>query len=286
MGDKAQEDYDKEHGGGSKRNKTVRMDEDGNEYDDEEEYDDEYDEDDGSDDLERGGGSAREIKDLSKTKLSNQDYVKRAQTAKAKKGKYGVTVPTPFGFDTRDKKKSMTIREQKVEEMVREKRLAEDHVVKYQFRSKPIPPEVLIPKYQSIIEADLARRQTVRSHSLRITQQREQPFSFWEREKHNLAKKKTAIEEFEKSQVPTNTFKANPIPRACSVLIFAKKMKQEELLRGKRVRKNAEISFAKAKMPPTMQKWADRKKQEPPKKLEVEYSFTPDIGVPVTAKQL
>lgn len=81
-------------------------------------------------------------------------------------------------------------------------------------------------------------------------------------------------------------FKANPIPRACSVLIFAKKMKQEELKRGERIRKNAEISYAKAKMPPTMQKHADRKKQEPPKKLEVEYSFKPDLGPRVTAKQL
>ena len=40
-------------------------------------------------------------------------------------------MPTPFGFDTRDKQKSMTIREYKVEEMVREKRLEEDNVVKH-----------------------------------------------------------------------------------------------------------------------------------------------------------
>lgn len=55
-------------------------------------------------------------------------------------------------------------------------------------------------------------------------------------------------------------FKANPIPRACSVLIFAKKMREDDLKRGERIRKNAEIAFAKAKMPPTMQKAADRKK--------------------------
>ena len=79
-------------------------------------------------------------------------------------------------------------------------------------------------------------------------------------------------------------FKANPIPRACSVLIFTKKMKEDELKRGERVRKNAEIAFAKAKMPPTMQKYADRKKQEPPKKPEIEYSFKPDIGPTVTGK--
>lgn len=101
-----------------------------------------------------------------------------------------------------------------------------------------------------------------------------------------MAKKRAAIEEHEKGELNRPTFKANPIPRACSVLIFAKKMKQDELMRGQRIRKNAEISYAKAKMPPTMQKYADRKKQEPPKKLDVEYTFKPDIGPPVTAKQL
>ena len=39
-------------------------------------------------------------------------------------------------------------------------------------------------------------------------------------------------------------------------------------------------------MPPTMQKYADRKKQEPPKKPDVEYSFKPDIGPTVTGKML
>jgi len=81
-------------------------------------------------------------------------------------------------------------------------------------------------------------------------------------------------------------FKANPIPRACSVLIFAKKVHEDELKRGERIRKNAEMAFARAKMPPTMQKHADRKKQEPPKKLQEEYSFKPDIGPQVTGKML
>lgn len=69
-----------------------------------------------------------------------------------------MTVPKPFGFDMRDKSKHKTIRERKVEQMVQEKRLEEDALVKHQFRSKPIPPEVLIPRYNNIQEADLARR--------------------------------------------------------------------------------------------------------------------------------
>lgn len=59
-----------------------------------------------------------EENNLTKTKLTNNDYIQRAQSAKQKRGKYGVTVPTPFAFDTRDSRKTKTIRERKVEEMV------------------------------------------------------------------------------------------------------------------------------------------------------------------------
>jgi hypothetical protein len=96
---------------------------------------------------------------LSKTKLTDKDYIARAHSAKTRgRGKYGVTVPKPFGFDTRDARKSVTIREMKVEQMVNEKRQEEDSIVKHQFRSKPIPPEVLIPRYYNMLEAEQARR--------------------------------------------------------------------------------------------------------------------------------
>ena len=110
--------------------------------------------------------------------------MKRAEAAKAKKkGKYGVTVPKPFAFDMRDKTKPKTIRERKVEAMVQEQRRDERSHVERQFRSKPIPPEVLIPRYGTICEADLARRQAVRSQSVHLTKEREAPFSFWARDR-------------------------------------------------------------------------------------------------------
>ena len=56
-------------------------------------------------------------------------------------------MPKPFGFDLRDKTKSKTIAERKFEAMMMEKKINEDNIVKHQFRSKPIPPEVLIPRY-------------------------------------------------------------------------------------------------------------------------------------------
>lgn len=91
-------------------------------------------------------------------------------------------MPQPFGFDMRDKTKTKTIRERKIDEMIAEKKVAENNLIKHQFRSKPIPPAVLIPRYQSIIEADLARKQAVRSQSLKNTKEREAPFSFWARD--------------------------------------------------------------------------------------------------------
>jgi uncharacterized membrane protein len=47
--------------------------------------------------------------------------------------------------------------------MMMEKRINEDNVIKHQFRSKPIPPSVMIPRYQSILEADAARKEMIRS---------------------------------------------------------------------------------------------------------------------------
>jgi hypothetical protein len=154
----------------------------------------------GNDDIERDSpdrdGRQDALGDLSQTKLTNTDYMARAQSAKAaQKGKYGVTVPKPFGFDIRDKQRPKTIRGEWLEAESRKKQVQDDELVKRQFRSKPIPPEVLIPRYQNLLEADQARRANVRADSAAITRQREQPFSFWEREKHSQAAKKERIYE-------------------------------------------------------------------------------------------
>ena len=55
--------------------------------------------------------------DFRKERITNSDYVNKG----GKKGRYGVTVPKPFGFDIRDKVRPKTIREVKVERMVEEK---------------------------------------------------------------------------------------------------------------------------------------------------------------------
>jgi hypothetical protein len=61
------------------------------------------------------------------------------------------------------------------------------------------------------------RRMEVKKNSLAITKEREKPFSFYERDK---AKQALDQEEYLPWDLRKPSFKANPIPRACSVLIF------------------------------------------------------------------
>ena len=66
--------------------------------------------------------------------------------------------------------------------MVAEKKILEENHINFQFRSKPIPPEVLIPRYKSIVEAKQMRQMEVKKNSIAITKAREKPFSFYERD--------------------------------------------------------------------------------------------------------
>ncbi len=55
------------------------------------------------------------------------------------------TVPDPFEFDTREKVKGKSIRERKVEEMVREKQEEEERLLNHQFRANSVPAIVKTP---------------------------------------------------------------------------------------------------------------------------------------------
>lgn len=190
-------------------------------------------------------------------RVSGGDYLEKD----GKKGRYGVTVPQPFQFDIREKVRPKTIRERKVEQMMEEKQQEEQEHLNQTFRSKPIPPKVLKPQYEKINTANENRRNKVRQECVEITKQREAPFSFWERDKEKMMRRA----ETETSLLGLNQeclrkeFKANPIPKACSVLIYDQKIEEEEIARQKRVHEMAEISYAKSKMPSRMQKDMDRK---------------------------
>lgn len=130
-------------------------------------------------------------------------------------------MPQPFDFDIRDKVRPKGIREQKIEEMLEEKRFEES--LKNTFRCKPIPSKVLEPQYEKINTRNLKRRQKVKEDCIEITKQREAPFSFWNRDKEKMLRKvdsEAALNE----ECRRASFKANPIPKACSVLIYHQKV--------------------------------------------------------------
>jgi hypothetical protein len=81
-------------------------------------------------------------------------------------------------------------------------------------------------------------------------------------------------------------FRANPIPRSCSVLIFEQQNELAAKARTQRVAENAEKSLKNSKMPPTMAAAEKKKKAMAQVDKREQYSFMPKIGPPVTAAQL
>ena len=95
------------------------------------------------------------------------DY-KEDMIPKDGKGKYNITVPVVFEFLNRQKEKK-TIRELKVEEMLKEAKDKESEERGYRFQANEIPRSTKQPKYQRIQEANEDRRQEVRRMSIAIT---------------------------------------------------------------------------------------------------------------------
>lgn len=65
-----------------------------------------------------------EGEDLKQLKIDMGDYVKRM-----KKGKYGITVPKPFNFDIREKTRSKSIAEMRLERDIEIKRIEEENII-------------------------------------------------------------------------------------------------------------------------------------------------------------
>ncbi len=140
-----------------------------------------------------------------------------------------------------------------------------------------------MPRYKSIIDANEARRLTVKQNSLAITKEREKPFSFYERDAH---KQKLDDEAYLNEDLKQPSFRANPIPRSCSVLIYDQMNKEQEQRREERIRKNAELAYQKAHLPKRMEQHEEKKKQMPMKAAsEEEFSFKPFIGEMVTREK-
>ena len=65
------------------------------------------------------------------------------------KGKYRITIPGDPAFMKRDKKKGKSIRERKLEEMIKYKYLEDEYEMSQQFRAKEVPKSTLEPRYEN-----------------------------------------------------------------------------------------------------------------------------------------
>lgn len=146
----------------------------------------------------------KRLRQLMKDRLDKKEDL----VPKEGKGKYNITVPVAFEFDSREKK--ITIRERKLQQMLKEVK-AKNEVVKTVFRANQIPRSTREPKYQRILQASENRRQELKRMSIAITKQNEKPFSFYERDMQRA--KSVGASEFqipECMKVPP--FKASIIP--------------------------------------------------------------------------
>lgn len=101
---------------------------------------------------------------------------------------FRVTKPEPFNFDKREKERSISIRERKLKEMLKEK----DRENSFKsFRAKDVPQLVRQDGlYEKIMTDNERRREEVKKNSMQMTLKNERPFSFYKREKHGKARKR------------------------------------------------------------------------------------------------
>jgi len=136
--------------------------------------------------------------------VNKKEEKKSKSQAKPKGTKYAITVPEPFKFDRREKRKGMSIRERRLKEMLEQKEKDIKESIKITYKATPVPPEVKIPLYEQIMKEQEARRMQVKQNSIAITKANEKPFSFYYRD---LTKTKP-----EPAEMPKHVFTANPVP--------------------------------------------------------------------------
>lgn len=174
------------------------------------------------------------------------------------KGKYNITVPVLFDFLNRTKLKK-TIREQKVEAMIKEAKDKENEEKGYKFVANDIPRSTKEPLYKRILIANAQRRVDVKRMSIALTKQNEKPFSFYRRDQEKAKSKRPTSADTKDMYAP---FKASVIPWRVRAPLYQEKVEREEYAREMRIKRNAEISLSLSKLPPRMQEYELKKKVE------------------------
>lgn len=99
---------------------------------------------------------------------------------KAGKGKYDVTVPRPFDFMNAEK--VYTIRQQKFEQMMAQKKKEEEKQLATRIKAREVPNVVKKNKFELMLKEQEERREDAKRLSMAKTKAKEAPFNFYERD--------------------------------------------------------------------------------------------------------
>ena len=110
----------------------------------------------------------------------------------------------------------------------------------------PVPAEVVIPRYQEIVQKNEERRRQVKEASIEMTRKNEKPFSFYFRDMN----KQRPVTDFYPDPF---VFKANPVPWESTVPLLERMTTEGEELRKIRIEARAKQLYAQSKLPPRMQ---------------------------------
>ncbi len=97
---------------------------------------------------------------------------------KTGKGKYNVTVPVPFEFMNQEK--GFSIRQKKVEQMVREKQNEEKRALSFEYKAKEVPQHVKDRnKLNKIMNSIDERKNEAKRLAMAKIKATEAPFKFY-----------------------------------------------------------------------------------------------------------
>lgn len=215
--------------------------------------------------LKRNAIEATHTNDYTKETPLNYNKISKKQPA--------ITVPKPPSFLI--KEKSQSIRQRKVDEMVKAKQDEEKAAITFQFKAKDVPAAVKMPKLDNLILNE-AEKKAKRAEKITETK----PFNFDARDQGKLEEKKKALEESmmlkQKSSVP---FKAREIPQSCRNLMFEELEKKAQEERKARVEARVEENKSNIKGFERMKEAEAKKKmkEEELKKEVAQYKFKPDL---------
>ena len=192
-----------------------------------------------------------------------------------------ITIPKPFKFSEREESKGKTIRQKKLDEMIEEKMVEEENMLHHQFIANKIPTSTTEPRYEMLKMKREERTNEIKRTSKEMTKAREQPFTFYERDKDFYVQRAQASEQhIPDTMKDIKPFKANPIPPAVSAPLFYKMLEKQNQIRDDRIKKRAQETANKSKLPPRMEMHERVKKQtvdNNTKLKQQQFPFQPEI---------